>query len=197
MSPGRAMDNTPRPPSDTPAGRLAAARRRLETSRGRLIRTLYPDPGPDHAGRDAAPSDTGAHDWAQALGSATPWAALRRLALRWWQRQPWHQPVELVARTAARQVRPLVHRHPWAALAAGALAGAALAAAGPWLLRGSRRHTAPLRQHLAGSLWSTLGSTSVQVALASALVAWMERQSHPDTATTAPPTDTTGAEGPP
>ncbi|MGM9428106.1 hypothetical protein [Hydrogenophaga sp. MI9] len=171
--------------------RLAAARQRIETSRARLIHTFYPAhaqaPRASNASASTAPP---ASDWTSALGADAPWDALRRLALRWWQRQTWHGPVELVAGTVLRQARPLVRRHPWAALAAGAVTGALLVGAGPWLLRGTRRHTAPLRQQLVGSLWATLGSASVQVALASALVAWMERHNRPDTAASSTPSPT-------
>lgn len=172
----------------TPAERLAAARQRVEASRSRLIHTFYPDPGEAPRASAAGAQDSpplGA--WARALGADQPWPALRRLALRWWQRQPWHASVELVAGTLAQQARPLVRRHPWAALAASAVAGAVLVSAGPWVLRGSRRHTEPLRRQLVGSLWATLGSASVQVALAGALAAWMERHSRPEAATTQPP----------
>ena len=171
--------------------RLAAARQRIEASRARLIHTFYPEP--THAPRAShAPASAQAPggEWISALGADAPWDALRHLALRWWQRQTWHGPVELVAGTVLRQARPLVQRHPWAALAAGAAAGALLVGAGPWLLRGTRRHTAPLRQHLVGSLWATLGSASVQVALASALVAWLERHNRSGTAASTPPSPT-------
>lgn len=172
--------------------RLTAAKQRLEASRARLIHTFYPEPAqaPRPSSASHASANPPGSDWARALGADAPWDALQRLALRWWQRQTWHGPVELVAGTVLRQARPLVQRHPWAALGAGALAGALLVGAGPWLLRGTRRHTAPLRQQLVGSLWSTLGSASVQVALASALVAWMERHNRPDNAASPAPSPT-------
>lgn len=157
-------------PAPTPQQRLAAARQRLEASRGHLINVLDPRP-PDDGGRRpcaSGPAPSGHHGG---------WSRLARSLLRrWWRRQPWHRPAALLAGTALRQARPLVRRHPWAALAAAAAAGAVVTMAVPWLLRGPGGPAARLRRRMGGPVGALLGSLPVQAALAGLLADWLQRQ---------------------
>ncbi|MFZ2828601.1 hypothetical protein, partial [Hydrogenophaga sp.] len=91
-------------------------------------------------------------------------------------------------------VNPIVRRHPWAALAAGAAVGAALVSLTPWVFGAARNRWAPWRAHLGGMLWSQLGHASVQMAMAGALATWIsdlgqQAQRSQDREAGAPPPD--------
>lgn len=163
--------------------RKAAALARIEASRTRLILALSPEEPSD---RGSAPVQGAAAPGTSAFPAASFAARMRRhgvglglfgaaqtLARRWWRRQPWHAPAELVASAVAQQVNPIVRRHPWAALAAGAAVGAALVSLTPWVFGAARNRWAPWRAHLGGMLWSQLGQASVQMALAGVLATWI------------------------
>src|SRR5690606_37361213 len=98
--------------------------------------------------------------------------ALWKLARRWWTRQPWHSSVELVSGTVAHEVRPLIRRHPWAALAMAAGLGATVVLARPLIWRPLHKQLHPWRNNLGGMVWSQLSQVPVQMALAGALAAW-------------------------
>jgi hypothetical protein len=172
----------PSPSTATPGERKAAALARIDASRSRLILALSPDVG-DH---DSAPAPTSGAADSEGIPTASFAARMQRLgvglglfsagktlARRWWRRQPWHAPVELVASSVAHQINPLVRRHPWAALAAGAAVGAALVALRPWAMGAVKTRWAPWRANLGGLLWSQLGQAPVQMAMAGALAAWV------------------------
>lgn len=171
--------NTPQ----TPSQRKAAALARIEASRSQLILAMSPE-----APAQSAPSPTPGADAPGASGfpAATFAARMRRhgvglglfgagqtLVRRWWRRQAWHVPAELVASAVAQQVNPIVRRHPWAALAAGAAVGAALVALAPRAVGAAKHRWAPWRANLGGMLWSQLGQASVQMALAGTLATWI------------------------
>lgn len=181
------MNNAPAPSwpdatrAPTVAERKALALQRLDASRTLLIQRLYPVDDEAPAGPSADDAITGLprmlatlmtrvqrDGWAQ--GS---WRALRALSRRWWKRQPWHAPVDLVAGTLAREARPLLRRHPWACLAAAAALGAGLAWARPWVSRTVRQQTQDLPRQLGGLLWQQLAQAPVQLALAGALSTWL------------------------
>lgn len=162
--------------------RMAAALERIEASRSQLILALSPEP----SAHDSAAGPVAGASGASAFPAASVAARMRRqgvglgllraaqtLARRWWRRQPWHAPAELVASAVAQQVNPLVRRHPWAALAAAAAVGAVLVGLKPWVFGSARHRWAPWRDHLGGMLWSQLGQASVQMAVAGALAAWI------------------------
>jgi hypothetical protein len=191
--------NTPQP------RRKAEALARIEASRTRLILALSPEEPPH---REGAPAPGANAAGASGLPAASLAARVRRygvglglfsvaqaLARRWWRRQPWHVPAELVASAVAQQVNPVVRRHPWAALAAGAAVGAALVTLTPRIFGAAKDRWAPWRANLGGMLWSQLGQASVQMALAGALAAWISdmgkrAQQVPDRdAGAAPPSD--------
>ena len=191
--------NTPPPPHPSPPGpaeRKALALQRLEASRTRLIQRLFPAPAaqPDGNGNPAQ----GMEPWLAALlvragregGSRQLWRLARALARRWWVRQPWHGPVELAAQALTREARPLVQRHPWACLGAAVALGAALMAARPWIGPTVQRRAPGWRAQLGASLWQQLNQPPVQMALVSALSAWLaarERHAAADAPRPAPP----------
>lgn len=98
---------------------------------------------------------------------------LRALARRWWKRQPWHGPVELVGRTVAHEAAPVIRRHPLAALALGAALGAAAVTATPRIWRPMREQAAPWRSNAGRMLWMQLNQVPVQMAIAGALAAFI------------------------
>lgn len=163
--------------------RKAAALARIEASRSQLILALSPE---EPAHRERAPTPGADASGANGFPAASFAARMRRhgvglgllsagqtLVRRWWRRQPWHVPAELVASAVAQQVNPLVRRHPWAALAAGAAVGAALVTLTPRVFGAAKNRWAPWRANLGGMLWSQLGQASVQMALAGALATWI------------------------
>lgn len=168
-------------PPQSPSQRKAAALARIEASRAQLILALSPEPseGESVATGAGAPGASGfpaasfaARMRRHGVGLGL-FGAAQTLARRWWRRQPWHAPAELVASAVAQQVNPIVRRHPWAALAAGAAVGAALVSLTPWVFGAARNRWAPWRAHLGGMLWSQLGQASVQMALAGVLATWI------------------------
>lgn len=186
--------NTPPPPRPPgPAERKALALQRLEASRTRLIQRLYPAPAahpPEGGG-----SSQGMEPWLAALlarvgregGARSLWRLARALARRWWVRQPWHGPVALAAQALTREARPLVQRHPWACLGAAVALGAALMAARPWIGHTVQRRAPGWRAHLGRSLWQQLNQAPVQMALVSALSAWLATRERSDATGTPPP----------
>lgn len=163
--------------------RKAEALARIEASRTRLILALSPEepsrhksapaPGADASGASGFPAASfGARMRRHGVGPGL-FSAAQTLVRRWWRRQPLHVPAELVASAVAQQVNPIVQRHPWAALAAGAAAGGVLVALTPWVFGAAKNRWAPWRANLGGMLWSQLGQASVQMALAGALAAWI------------------------
>ncbi|MGS5088924.1 hypothetical protein ACVC7V_20770 [Hydrogenophaga sp. A37] len=166
-----------------PSQRKAAALARIEASRTRLILALLPEEPAPH---EQAPTPGTGAAGARGFPAASLAARMRRdgaglglfsagqtLVRRWWRRQPWHGPAELVASAVAQQVNPVVRRHPWAALAVGAAAGMVLATLTPRVLGAAKNRWAPWRANLGGVLWSQLGQASVQMALAGALASWV------------------------
>lgn len=169
-------------PPQSPSERKAAALARIEASRTQLILALSPEPSGRERATTAGASAPGASGFpARSFAARVQrygvglglFSVAQTLARRWWRRQPWHAPAELVASAVAQQVNPIVQRHPWAALAAGAAAGGALVALTPWVFGAAKNRWAPWRANLGGMLWSQLGQASVQMALAGALAAWI------------------------
>ena len=178
------MNPSPNTPSRglTPAERKALALQRLEHSRSQLIVHIYPEP--EHRRASAGKTSSASLPlWDGLPGlvaraerngflNAT-WRTARALARRWWTRQPWHASVDLVASTLAHEAQPIIRRHPWATLAVGSAAGAAVVVVLPWATRSLKAQAAPWRNNLGGMLWQQLGQTSVQLALTGALTAWI------------------------
>lgn len=167
----------------SPSQRKAEALARIEASRTRLILAMSPE---EPSLREGTPAPAAGAPGASGFPAASFAARMRRygvgiglfsagqtLARRWWRRQPWHVPAELVASAVAQQVNPVVRRHPWVALAAGAAVGAALVSLTPRVFGAAKNRWAPWRANLGGMLWSQLGQASVQMALAGALASWI------------------------
>lgn len=186
------------PPLST-TERKVLALQRLEGTRSQLIQCLYPAPDQSHHRAE----DAGSGLLSLLLGrlqrpgrAPGSWRTARALARRWWNRQSWRVPAELVATTLAQEARPLIRRHPWACLGAAAALGATLVLARPWAMRHVRQQTQGWHQHLGGMLWQQLAQAPVQLALAGALTAWLNERARrpadgqPGTAAAAPPAST-------
>jgi hypothetical protein len=202
------------PPVPTPEERMQQAVARMEASRSALILCLAPEPP---APNKPASSQTGAGDPVRSFAASLAariernglvqgsWRTLRAVARRWWMRQPWHESVNLVGQTLMHQARPLMHRHPVATLAVGAAMGAGLVAvasvARPWAWQQVRRQASPWGDRIGSLLWTQATSAPVQMALASALAAWLAEQGkrhtqqHASTASSEPPGTTSKGQG--
>lgn len=178
------MNTTPAQRPLSTAERKALALARLDASRTQLIQRLYPHSPDRHTGAGAASAGLGGlaaslldtlMNRSQREGAVhTVWRTARVLVRRWWTRQPWHHSVDLVAHTLAEEVRPVVRRHPWAAMAAAAAVGGALMLSRPWVARTLRRQARQWRSQFGRMLWHQLGQAPVQIALAGALGAWLK-----------------------
>lgn len=169
--------------------KITIALARIEASRAALIVCLSPDL-PDRPPRAAG--DGGAvPSFGQTFAARIErngllqgsWRTLRALVRRWRSRQPWLSTVNLVGETLAHEARPLMRRHPLATLAVGAAAGAGLVAVAsavrPWAWHHIRAKASPLGGSVGSLVWTQLTSAPVQIALASALAAWLaDRGSH-------------------
>ena len=165
----------------SPAERKHLALQRLEASRSQLIVNIYP--APDQRRRAGGASSDSQPVWngmaglmarAQRNGFVNAaWRTARALGRRWWTRQPWHASVDLVANTLAHEAKPIMRQHPWATLAVGSAAGAALVLVLPWATRSIKSQAGPWHNNLGGMIWHQLGQTPVQLALTGALTAWI------------------------
>jgi hypothetical protein len=186
------MSTTPVDRPGAPASlsqRKALALRRLDTSRTHLIVCLLPDEPKRHASAPTGTSPT-LPDLSRLVGGLKKriernglangaWRTARAWGRRWWKRQPWHAPAELVVGTLAHEGRPIVRRHPWAVLAAGAALGAAVVAARPWFAHTLRQRAWPMRHQMGSLLWTQLAQAPVQIAIAGALASWITDLSKP------------------
>lgn len=175
----------------SPAERKALALQRLEASRGQLIVHIYPAPEQDkRAGAASSGSQPVWNGMAGLMARAqrngfvhAAWRTARALGRRWWTRQPWHASVDLVASTLAHEAKPIMRQHPWATLAVGGAAGAALVVLLPWATRSIRSQAGQWRNNLGGMVWHQLGQAPVQLALTGALTAWIAELSQRSSAT--------------
>ena len=172
----------PMPTTATSAERKELALRRLDASRTQIIIQLLPHE-PTRSGSEASAPGS-APDF---QGFATSllkriernglvnggWRMARAWGRRWWTRQPWHAPAELLASTLAHEAKPIIRRHPWATLAVGAALGAGLMAAMPSAGRAVRQRAKPWSHQMGGLLWTQLAQAPLQIALASAVTAWL------------------------
>jgi hypothetical protein len=123
--------------------RTALALRRLEASRGHLVKALSSE---EQSGNSPLP------------GMA--WAALRM----WWQQQPLAASAKALANELQSVAGPLVRRHPLAAVLAATLLGGALAALRPWRL---------LRTQVGPWLFAHATSPTVLATMAALAAQWM------------------------
>ncbi len=179
------------PPANERVRRAVA---RIEVSRSALVVCLAPDPPKCRGNTAGAAGDSGAgmdpnlslFDTLKARIERNglvqgSWRTVRTLARRWWTRQSWHSSVDLVVSTLAHEARPLIRRHPLAALALGAALGAALVAVAsavrPWATHQMRGNSsATWGGRVSNLIWSQFGSAPMQMALAGALTAWLADQ---------------------
>jgi hypothetical protein len=205
-APSHPPQTDPAPRPFTAEKRIQQAVNRIEASRSTLILCLAPEPpAPTKPASGQAGAGDAVRSFADSLALRIErngllqgsWRSLHAVARRWWVRQPWHPSVDLVGQTLMHQARPLVQRHPVAALVVGAALGAGLMAAAsaarPWAWQQVRRQTSPWGDRIGGLLWTQVTSAPVQMALAGALAAWLAEQGkrntqqHPSTTTSKPP----------
>ena len=162
--------------STLPSPALLAARERLRASREALHTALIPPPR-HTAGQDAHSNWPGL----ALLNRSAAWRWLRRTGATWWRRHPLHGPAEALGDELGHQLRPLVQRHPAAAVLLAALAGAAVVAWRPWRQPWARQLVQPLRHSLppgpAGWLPWLLRQVN-QLPWQSTLAAWVALQAH-------------------
>jgi hypothetical protein len=60
---------------------------------------------------------------------------LRDAVRNWWKQHPWHMAGNAAATAVGVALQPVARRHPWALVAAAALAGGLIAASRPWRWR--------------------------------------------------------------
>lgn len=173
-----------------------AALDRLIVSRSRLRQLLLP--------ATAERAGAGDVDSASTAGWAAPrrWRAQWRLWTRrgslsplfkaaeyglgsWWLRHPWRETATVIGELGAANVRPVIRRHPLAAIGLGVAAGAALAWSKPWRWRPLRVHAARSTRQAISWAFGQLSQPAVQMLLAGLLV--RKAQSATPTAGAQPP----------
>jgi hypothetical protein len=171
----------------TPPDAAQTALQRLAASRDRLRAALLPrtaDGGGGGVQGDRPHAARGLFKRLRAVLRAAPahsagraaFDLLAREARRWWTRQPWHASAEVLGQAAIDSIGPLVRRHPAAAVAIAAAAGAALASVRPWRWRAVSTRVEPMGRQFGAWAWQQVQQAPVQVALASALAAWLNGQ---------------------
>ena len=88
----------------------------------------------------------------------------------------WAAATSLLGQAVAQEVKPVVRRHPWLAVAAASLLGGAVVSARPLLWRAARPLVAPLGSMVRHGAWRLLTQAPVQMALTAALAAWIGDQ---------------------
>ena len=179
----------------SPEERLQAALRRLELNRAALRRELVPLPdapaiGPD--GRLSSLTDP-LRRWWRRLRKATrhsPVAAVMGDAVQgWWQHHPWRATGTLLY----AQVRPVLRRHPVAATAIAAFAGAAVVGLRPWRWQAVDEQLRPLPGRVLHWLMGQLNSAPMQTALVTLALMALRADEPPPSRTDAPDPATPGA----
>jgi hypothetical protein len=108
------------------------------------------------------------------FGAALNTAAVALQA--WWQHQPAHASLELLAKSVCAQAAPLIRKYPWWTVALGAASGYALARTRPWRLpMVNAQFNAGVRS-LKSWAWSLLTQSSVQTLIMGAWAVWMAKQ---------------------
>jgi hypothetical protein len=163
---------------------MAQALARLERSRANLRQALAP----------ALPAQGTPSVWsfnllehARAWLRGTPWGVVVEPLVSaggdtlsaWWARQPWRETVLQARDTVSAELSPWVRRHPIAAIAAAALAGAAVAASGVWRWRTVRRSGLQLAAHLRRTVMGQLSHPAVQSVLLGAVLSYLAARKQP------------------
>ncbi len=198
-----------REPSSGPFGTAPAATAeavvRLNATRAQLERALLPAPpadgDPHGAGRTHGPHRDGPRAAAnrplsERFLSRYPlleigWPFVRA----WWERRPLHHSLQSASVEARRLTVPAIRRHPAVSMLLAALAGAGLAAVGPWrwaLLSGRAR---PLGRRVGRLLAGQATRLATQTAMTGLMMllagkAAAEKQREADTAAPDPGEET-------
>jgi hypothetical protein len=185
-----AVAGTPEPaapaPPMTPALRLELAIARLEASRQALRHEMMPEARSESADDDARR----AGPWrlplrrVRALMKRWPLTQVAGDAVRgWWQHHPWRATGDLLADGLWPQLRPLVRRHPVAAAATAAAAGALVVAGRPWRWPVVGAQLRPLPSRALHWVVAQLTTVPMQTAIATLLMTALRR---PDAEPAAP-----------
>jgi len=186
------------PGPQDPARSMAMALVRLERSRANLWHALRPAP----PAQDTAPAGSfKLIEYARAWLRDTPWGAMVEPLVgaagdtltAWWARQPWREAAQQARQALSAELSPWVQRHPMAAIATAAVAGAAVAASGVWRWRTVRRSGVQLAAHLRRTLTGQLSRPAVQSVPLGAVLSYLAARKPP--LPTAPPV--TGQHGHP
>ena len=157
---------------------------RLERSRANLRHALTPVP--------PAPSTSNAWSFklvehARTWLRGTPWGTLVEPLVSaagdtlstWWARQPWRDAALRAGDTLAADLSPWVRRHPIAAIAVAAVAGATVAASGVWRWRSLRRSGLHLAANLRRAVTGQFSSPAVQSLLLGAVLSYLAGRKQP------------------
>jgi hypothetical protein len=123
------------PPTQPLNPAQGSALHRLALSRARLHAALLPPPEAPEAADSTSPGRLLRQLWRQVrrAGRNSPAVDLALGALQaWWFTRSWRPAVEQARLSLDTTVLPLVRRHPWAAVAVAATAGAVLVRLRPW-----------------------------------------------------------------
>lgn len=166
-------------PDLTDAGTSTAqAVARLERSRARLRHALTPaQPAPGTSEGWSFKLLEHARTWLR----GTPWGTLVEPLVSaagdtlsaWWARQPWRDAALQARDTLAADLSPWVRRHPIAAIAVAAVAGATVAASGVWRWRSLRRSGLHLAANLRRAVTGQFRSPAVQSLILGAVLSYL------------------------
>ncbi len=176
-----------------------AALARLASTRRRLLLTLAPQNSASASQADGSATRFPLR-WralARVLMSRGPSAALLRAASatvgQWWHAQPWAAASDMLGRAVAQEVRPVVRRHPWLAVATALALGAVAVSARARLWRAAKPYAKPLGGQIRRGAWSLFTKAPVQMAITALLAAWIGDQQRDATSHSAVPSAAAGS----
>lgn len=180
-----------------------AALQRLRASRTHLQSALIP---PRRQKRSSTAPGKGFADWGGTLRSVWSFVqsgsgselfqTARGLLTNWWTRHPWHDTVSVVGEAVEAQVIPWVRRNPVTAIAAGVLAGAALAWLRPWRWKAAHSQAHSIRRSATHWLTRELASPALRMLIATSIATWLSQRNANASAAAQTATTTLTPDGP-